>query len=72
MSRMNFIFCLFLITSEPGKNTILEDMKSYYCEKKCLFVCLFVCLGLYNFSVILGRLTGFSQYQAMGIKCLAQ
>ena len=36
----------------------------------------FVCLRLYvlvnNFSVIFGRLPGFNQYSAMGMKCLAQ
>ena len=35
-----------------------------------------ICLRLYvpvnNFSVILGRLPGFNQYNAMGMKCLAQ
>ena len=45
-------------------------------KTRFLVVQCFVCLRLYapvnNFSVILGRLPGFNQYAAMGMKCLAQ
>ena len=43
-----------------------------YTDLSDLFVCLRLYVPVNIFSVILGRLHGFNQYLAMGMKCLVQ